>query len=81
MRRLFDSPFQTQAVGPEEFDHEGVVKSFIGRLTGLVNELDLAAETLRTEAPATARHLTLVSRQMAALALAALETWPKVPRL
>ncbi|BCT76438.1 hypothetical protein SCMU_22800 [Sinomonas cyclohexanicum] len=79
MRHLFSSPFRT----PTEqaaFDHEEVARAFIARLTGLVDELDHASGTLRTDAPATARHLSLVSQQMASLALTALETWPKIPR-
>lgn len=79
MRHVFGSPFRS-AAEPVAFDHEDVARAFIARLTGLVDELDHASSTLRAEAPATARHLALVSQQMAALALTALETWPKVSR-
>lgn len=79
MRHIFGSPFRS-APEPFTFDHEEVARAFIARLTGLVDELDHASGTLKAEAPATARHLTLVSQQMAAMALTALETWPKVSR-
>lgn len=80
MNHLFSSPFRTQTE-PVAFDHEDVARAFIGRLTTLVDELDHAATSLRADAPATARHMALVSQQMAALALTALETWPKTRRL
>lgn len=79
MRHLFGTPFRSDPV-PASFDHEEVARAFIGRLTGLVDELDHASATLRFDAPATARHMALVSQQMAALALTALETWPKTNR-
>ncbi|WP_138442997.1 hypothetical protein [Sinomonas susongensis] len=79
MRHVFGSPFRTQAE-PVTFDHEEVARAFVARLTSLVEELDHTSGTLKTEAPAMARHLALVSQQMAALALTALETWPKADR-
>lgn len=79
MRHLFSTPFRSDPE-PVTFDHEEVARAFIGRLTGLVDELDNAATTLRVDAPATARHMALISQQMAALALTALETWPKAHR-
>lgn len=79
MYHLFSSPFCSEPE-PVTFDHEEVARVFIGRLTSLVDELDHASATLRVEAPATARHMALVSQQMAALALTALETWPKAHR-
>jgi hypothetical protein len=65
-------------VEPEVLQHEAVVGLFIGRLASLVDELNIVAKTLNADSPATARHLRLVSQQLSAIALMALETWPKV---
>jgi hypothetical protein len=65
---------------PEVLQHEAAVRLFIGRVATLVDELDSAARTVKADSPATARHLRLVSQQMSAMALTALETWPKGPQ-
>jgi hypothetical protein len=65
---------------PEVLQHEAAVRLFIGRIATLVDELDTAAGAVKATSPATARHLRLVSQQMSAMALTALETWPKGPR-
>jgi hypothetical protein len=65
---------------PEVLQHEAAVRLFIGRVATLVDELDAAARTVKATSPATARHLRLVSQQMSAMALTALETWPKGPQ-
>ncbi|MET3810226.1 hypothetical protein [Arthrobacter sp. UYEF3] len=65
---------------PEVLQHEAAVRLFIGRVATLVDELDSAARTVKADSPATARHLRLVAQQMSAMALTALETWPKGPR-
>ncbi|UXM91008.1 hypothetical protein [Paenarthrobacter sp. JL.01a] len=65
---------------PQVLQHEAAVRLFIGRVAALVDELDGAARGAAAYAPATARHLRLVSQQMSALALTALETWPKQPQ-
>lgn len=65
---------------PQVLQHEAAVRMFIGRVAILVDELDGAARGAATCSPATARHLRLVSQQISALALTALETWPKEPQ-
>jgi hypothetical protein len=65
---------------PQVLQHEAAVRLFIGRVAALVDELDGAAKGAASYAPATARHLRLVSQQISAMALTALETWPKQPQ-
>ncbi|WP_284979497.1 hypothetical protein [Arthrobacter sp. fls2-241-R2A-200] len=65
---------------PEVLQHEAAVRLFVGRIATLVDELDTVARTIKATSPATARHLSLVSQQMSAMALTALETWPKGPQ-
>lgn len=65
---------------PEVLQHEATVRLFIGRVATMVDELDSVARTVKADSPATARHLRLVSQQMSAMALTALETWPKGPQ-
>ena len=60
--------------------HEAVVRLFIGRVAALVDELGDVARGAAADSPATARHLRLVSQQISAMALTALETWPKQPQ-
>lgn len=81
MKHEFVNPMKPVGyVEPEVLQHEAAVRLFIGRVATLVNELDSAAKTVSADSPATARHLRLVSQQMSAMALTALETWPKGPR-
>ncbi|NYE95161.1 hypothetical protein FHU41_001382 [Psychromicrobium silvestre] len=65
---------------PEVLQHEAAVRLFIGRVATLVDELNTVAKAVNADSPSTARHLRLVSQQMSAMALTALETWPKVLR-
>ncbi|NWL12121.1 hypothetical protein DM793_12590 [Paenarthrobacter nitroguajacolicus] len=76
MKREFVNPLKPAE--PQVLQHEAAVRLFIGRIATLVDELDAAARTVKATSPATARHLRLVSQQMSAMALTALETWPKV---
>ncbi|WP_026555696.1 hypothetical protein [Arthrobacter sp. 35W] len=81
MKHEFANPFMSrQQPEPEVLQHEAAVRLFIGRVASLVDELDAVAMTVNADSPATARHLRLVSQQMSAMALTALETWPKVLR-
>lgn len=65
---------------PQVLQHEAAVRLFIGRVAALVDELDDVARGAAAHSPATARHLRLVSQQISAMALTALETWPKQPQ-
>ncbi|MHA7141053.1 hypothetical protein ACX80T_05935 [Arthrobacter sp. Sr33] len=64
---------------PQVLQHEAAVRLFIGRAAALVDELDNAAKVIVVDSPATARHLRLIAQQISAMALTALETWPKEP--
>lgn len=81
MKHEFVNPLKPiRYMEPEVLQHEAAVRLFIGRVATLVDELDSAARTVNADSPATARHLRLVSQQMSAMALTALETWPKGPQ-
>ncbi|MDR7082569.1 hypothetical protein J2X01_001858 [Arthrobacter ginsengisoli] len=81
MKHEFVNPLKPIGyVEPEVLQHETAVRLFIGRVAALVDELDSVARTVKADSPATARHLRLVSQQMSAMALTALETWPKGPQ-
>lgn len=80
MKHVFSNPLAGTQAGVEAFEHEATVRLYVGRVASLVDELDAAAKAISSSSPATARHLRLISQQMAAMALTALETWPKVLR-
>jgi hypothetical protein len=82
MKHEFVNPMkQLRSAEPQVLQNEAAVRLFIGRVATLVDELDAVARTVNADSPATARHLCLVSRQMSAMALTALETWPKEQQL
>ncbi|MGY2745551.1 hypothetical protein [Arthrobacter sp. UYCu723] len=81
MKHEFANPFTSERhAEPAVLQHEAAVRFFVGRVTSLVDELDAVAKAVNADSPATSRHLRLVSQQMSAMALTALETWPKVLR-
>lgn len=80
MKHVFSNPLASDQTGVEALAYESTVRLYIGRVAALVDELDAAAKAISSSSPATARHLRLISQQMAAMALTALETWPKVLR-
>ncbi|MFE4197339.1 hypothetical protein ACFRJ9_15855 [Paenarthrobacter sp. NPDC056912] len=82
MKHEFVNPLTpNRRAEPQVLQHEAAVRLFIGRVAALVDELDGAARTVSIDSPATARHMRLVSQQISAMALTALETWPKESQL
>lgn len=78
MKHVFENPLQRPISDRMvENPNETAVRILLRRVTTMVDELENHARLINADAPATARHLRLVTQQLATLTLTAVETWPK----